>query len=267
MDKDLASYDPPITLTRCPVESITGVWRFVREPHLLSRRPSLPGHVLHLVVAGSYKLRTDGRNYDIRAGHVIYYHGPEVVEWFGDRSGVTFYSVGFLAPSLKPLPLDRRVFPSNQPLRAAFDRLYQASLRLEGEERSFGMHAALLQILQQVAELQKGLLPTRKDTEIWWEMERRIREERLFRPTLAQLVSRCHHSSSTIVRSCRRATGLSPMQCVRVIRMEEARALILFSHLNVTQVADYLGYGRIHEFSREFSRHFGTPPSRIRSPL
>jgi AraC-like DNA-binding protein len=55
------------------------------------------------------------------------------------------------------------------------------------------------------------------------------------------------------------------MRRIQTVRMEEARGLLLFSTLNVTQVAEYLGYPRLHEFSREFSQYFGAPPSRVRS--
>jgi AraC-like DNA-binding protein len=47
--------------------------------------------------------------------------------------------------------------------------------------------------------------------------------------------------------------------------MAEARGLLSYSTLNVTQTAAYLGYSRMHEFSREFSGYFGhTPQSLIK---
>jgi len=33
-----------------------------------------------------------------------------------------------------------------------------------------------------------------------------------------------------------------------------------YAHLNVTQIAEYLGYTRIHEFTRDFTAFHGRPP-------
>ena len=70
-------------------------------------------------------------------------------------------------------------------------------------------------------------------------------------------------SRATVVRLCRAATGMSPVQRLRELRMDEARGLLLYSQRSVTQVARYLGFPEIHGFSREFSRHFGFPPSAL----
>jgi transcriptional regulator GlxA family with amidase domain len=52
------------------------------------------------------------------------------------------------------------------------------------------------------------------------------------------------------------------MRRLRELRLAEAQGLLRFSTLSVSQVAEYLGYPRVHEFSREFSRRMGRPPSR-----
>ncbi|MHC4874825.1 MAG: helix-turn-helix domain-containing protein [Planctomycetota bacterium] len=54
------------------------------------------------------------------------------------------------------------------------------------------------------------------------------------------------------------------MQRLRSLRMSEARGLLIYSSLNITQIAQYLDYPRVHEFSREFKKYFGVSPRDVR---
>ncbi|MFH1970322.1 MAG: AraC family transcriptional regulator [Verrucomicrobiota bacterium] len=260
MDAVVTRYDPPVSLTPCPVETITGFWRFVRKPHFHWHGRSLPGHVVQLVVSGSYRLVTDGRAYDIRKGHVTCYHGPEDIEWVDNDAEVVLFSIGFLAPQIEPPPLDMRVIRSTAAIRRSFYKLQKASLVTEGKQRALGMHAALLDILYQINSLRVHVPQAGQSHAPWWAIESQLREQKLFRPTLHGLSALAGRSTASVVRLCRRATGLSPLQRVRAIRMEESRALLMCSDLNVSQVAEYLGYSRVHELSRDFKRYFGVPP-------
>lgn len=252
----------PDVLVPSPIEGISGVWRFVREPAGYRRARSLPGHLLHLVIAGKYRLRTNAREYPVKTGDVIYYHETEEVEWLGNTGQVVFYSVSFLAPELPPLPAEKRVFASVSEIRAAFEDLHAVSLMPRSVARALKAHCLLLEIVLQIEDW-KDLAGFEQapGAEGWWEIEGLLRERRLFRPSLDELAELTHRSRATVVRACRAATGTSPMKRIREIRMAEARGLLRFSHLNVSQVAGYLGYPRVHEFSRDFSRHFGSPPS------
>ncbi|MCK6470555.1 MAG: AraC family transcriptional regulator [Planctomycetes bacterium] len=247
----------------CPVQAVSGVWRFTREPGGLRLARSLPGHLLHLVVSGSYDLRTNERAYRIRRGDVIYYHESEAVEWRGNATRVVFYSVGFVAPSWPPLPPERRVFPSTPELRRGFERIHAASRLARDAERALQTNAALLDVLCLIDARVPRHVPGAHGDPKWWTAEQAVRERGLFRPTLEALGGLASCGRATIVRACRRTTGQSPLQRMRQIRMEEARGLLLYSGLNVSQVAEYLGYPRLHEFSREFARYYGRPPSQV----
>ncbi|MCD4825118.1 MAG: AraC family transcriptional regulator [Phycisphaerae bacterium] len=256
--------DIPVNIIRCPVESISGVWKFVRPPGHRSHTCSTPGHLLQLVLTGAYRLRTNEREYQVHAGDLVYYHETEEVWWLGNEEQVSFYSVAFQAPAVQPLAMDDRVFASDRPIRGAFEKLFTASHVADCPERDMRIYAALLTILERI-EKRTGRSPDiPAGGELWWKAERTIRQRRFFRPTLDDLAEMCLCSRASVVRACHKTTGSSPMQRVRRIRMAEARGLLMFSTLNVTQVAQYLGYQRLHEFSREFSRYFHTPPSRVR---
>jgi AraC-like DNA-binding protein len=248
-----------------PVEAVTGVWQFIREPWLRATARSLPGHLLHLATAGHYQLKTNGREYAVKAGDIVYYHESEEVEWLGDESQVVFYSIGFLAPGLKPLPIEQRVFPANARLNRLFAQLCQA-WNGDRETNRFAIHARLADILDEIWRHRfAGILeePSAARQKSWWQVESILRERHQFRPSLEDLCAIGRLGRSTLIRSCRQATGKPPILRLREIRMEEARGLLLCSHLNVSQVAQYLGYPRIHEFSREFSAFHGFPPSQL----
>lgn len=246
-----------------PVERITGIWKFVRSSHARSTARSLPGHLLHLVEAGSYHLKTNAREYDIHAGDVIYYHESEEVECKGTGEVVEFCSVGFFAPLFAPLPLDMRVFASNKLIRRGFSELLSVSAVTDQPRRSILAHGALLKILAEIEQKCKQPYIPQKTQELWWSVEEELRRQQHFRPTLHELAIIAKCSAATISRSCKKTTGKSPISRIRQLRMAEARGLLRFSTLTVTQVALYLGYSRLHEFSREFSRFFKTPPSKI----
>ena len=263
----MASISPAdfsVTYMPAPVEAVVGVWQFVREPFFHTTVRSLPGHLLHLITAGHYRLQTNGREYRVSAGDMVYYHESESVEWQGDASEVVFYSVGFLAPDMPPLPIEHRVFRASARMRRTFARLYEA---WDGGQRhrQSAVYSRLTDLLDQLQQLgmAKSADTASNGASLWWRAESMVRERRLFRPTLEQLCRGATTSRGKLIRACRKATGTTPMKRLREIRMEEARGLLQYSHLNVTQIAEYLGYPRIHEFTRDFTAFHGRPPRRF----
>lgn len=251
---------------RNPLEALNGVWLFSRNPFGRSRCYSLPGHLLHLIIKGSYTLRIGGREYKVSSGDMIYYYESECVEYHGNESEVEFYSAGFSSEAFEALPVEERVFRAGKKTKSLFRELYRAYNAKEEPGMLCLSHSLLLRI---IAEVEKGRtrassFSVKKGGGLWRGIESEIRRRRLFRPTLDQLAEISGMSRASIVRSCRLETGESPMKRVREIRMNEALGLLRFAHMNVSQVAEQLGYPRIHEFCRDFSRHFGSSPGKER---
>jgi len=57
-------------------------------------------------------------------------------------------------------------------------------------------------------------------------------------------------------------TGFSPLQYHKQLRLQEARLLLLAGDRNVSDVAYAVGYESASQFSREYVRQFGAPPTR-----
>ncbi len=67
---------------------------------------------------------------------------------------------------------------------------------------------------------------------------------------------------NTFHRQFKRATGLSPIQFQKQLRLLEARNLIAFEGYPVASAAYQVGYQSPSQFNREYSRLFGSSPAR-----
>lgn len=59
----------------------------------------------------------------------------------------------------------------------------------------------------------------------------------------------------------KRSTGYSVMEYVRKLKIAKAKTLIREESYNYTEIAELLGYGSIHYFSKDFKKWTGTAPS------
>jgi transcriptional regulator GlxA family with amidase domain len=69
-------------------------------------------------------------------------------------------------------------------------------------------------------------------------------------------------SASTFHRTFRTVTAMSPIQFQKRVRLQEARLLLLGRPGDITGVGNSVGYDSPSQFSREYRRQFGAPPSR-----
>ncbi|WNW13440.1 AraC family transcriptional regulator [Pseudomonas sp. DTU_2021_1001937_2_SI_NGA_ILE_001] len=68
--------------------------------------------------------------------------------------------------------------------------------------------------------------------------------------------------SSTLHHHFKAVTAMSPLQYQKQLRLQEARRLLLAEGLDVASACYRVGYESPSQFSREYSRQFGCPPSR-----
>lgn len=79
---------------------------------------------------------------------------------------------------------------------------------------------------------------------------------------IEELAARVQMSTPTFHHHFRQLTAMSPLQYQKWLRLNEAKRLMLNEHLDVTSAAFQVGYESPSQFSREYSRLFGTPPKR-----
>lgn len=76
------------------------------------------------------------------------------------------------------------------------------------------------------------------------------------------LATQVNMSASTFHHHFRSLTAMSPLQFQKMLRLNEARRLMLSERLDATTAAFEVGYESPSQFSREYSRLFGAPPFR-----
>jgi AraC-like DNA-binding protein len=76
---------------------------------------------------------------------------------------------------------------------------------------------------------------------------------------LAELV---HMSVSSFHEHFKSVTSMSPLHYQKVLRLQEARRLMLSAMTDASSASQRVGYLSASQFSREYSRFFGTAPSK-----
>ena len=69
-----------------------------------------------------------------------------------------------------------------------------------------------------------------------------------------------HMSASSFHQRCKAITSMSPLQYQKVLRLHEARRLMLFQSADASEACRRVGYISPSQFSREYSRFFGRAP-------
>jgi AraC family transcriptional regulator len=86
-------------------------------------------------------------------------------------------------------------------------------------------------------------------------------------PTLKQLAQIGHVTSEHLCRLFQKTLQLSPIECVRLAKLERATTLLAQTNLAVNQVADQMGFVSPYHFSREFRKVYGYSPRSYRRAI
>jgi AraC-like DNA-binding protein len=264
----MSQISSPSPVGPSPIEGVLLVARLFRSPPRRFEATSLPGHLVHVIVRGRVRQECNGRAYELRPRTAIWYHEDELV-----RGEVLepweFYTVNFIAPGLPPPDFAERLFNPPWPeAQRRCERMLAAwsDGALAPAVRAMTVHAELHGLL---AILSPNREPVRIDerARLWWWLETRVREQLAERLDLAALARIAGVSPATIDRTCRHAVGMSPMRRLKRLRLSLAQGLLKRADLSIGEIAARVGYGRIHEFSRDYRKHFGATPSAHRRPL
>lgn len=75
------------------------------------------------------------------------------------------------------------------------------------------------------------------------------------------LAKEVHMSPSSFHKHFKNVTAMSPLQYQKLIRLQEARRLMLTEAMEAADAAFRVGYESPSQFSREYARTFGRPPA------
>lgn len=71
-----------------------------------------------------------------------------------------------------------------------------------------------------------------------------------------------HMSASSFHQRFKAVTSMSRSQFQKVLRLQEARRLMLFQKVNASDACHHVGYLSASQFSREYTRFFGRAPTK-----
>ena len=89
-----------------------------------------------------------------------------------------------------------------------------------------------------------------------------IRENHSLPLRIEMLAEMAALSVSAFHRHFKAVTALSPLQYQKHVRLLHARSLLIAGEGTATSIAFRVGYESPNQFSREYSRQFGFPPSK-----
>ncbi len=256
----------PVPLEGTLIHGVTLVDRLTRPDAGEFAGVSLPDHLIHVVVEGRVEQRASGLSEQYGAGDAVWYHENESVQGRILEAPWTFYTINFAAPALPPPAIDQRVRAVGPGLREQAEQLLVAwrDVAVPPMVRQMRVHARLLDVLAALTELDGRQHRVDDQTQLWWEIEARLRADLSVRIDLASLQRTSGHSHRAICRACHLAVGVSPIKRVKELRLSYARGLVQHSTESISEIAYRVGYGRVQEFSRDFRRRYGATPTAIR---
>ena len=77
-----------------------------------------------------------------------------------------------------------------------------------------------------------------------------------------ELAGLVHMSVSSFHEHFKSVTSMSPLHYQKVLRLQEARRLMLSTMMDAGSASQRVGYLSTSQFSREYSRFFGSAPTR-----
>ena len=80
--------------------------------------------------------------------------------------------------------------------------------------------------------------------------------------TVEEMAASAHMSASSFHQRFKAVTTMSPLQHQKVLRLHEARRLMLFQNMDASDACHRVGYLSASQFSREYSRFFENAPSK-----
>lgn len=230
---------------------------------------SLPGHLIHVVVHGRVVQSVGGVRQEFAPKHAIWYYENEPVQGTIVEPPWTFYTVAFEAPTLSPPTLGSRVIPVTDEVIQRADTLVLLwrEVSMPPIVRHLRIHAVLLDLLSRLVTHQDQHQRADAATQLWWNVERRVRQDLAAPIGLDKLTALGGKSQRSLLRACYLATGTSPMKRIKRVKLEYAQGLVQHSNYSISEIAFRVGYNRVQEFSRDYHRHYGVSPTEDRKSV
>jgi AraC-like DNA-binding protein len=217
-------------------------------------------HSFHEIIAvnrGQLLLNAEGKRHVARAGDILFYRAGCVhEERSSPREPVATVFLSFETPDpLAGVPI---VAPDrNGRIRRLIEWIGEDERARRGPEMRGTLFAVLLAELRRLGDA--GPDPWLAD------MLEYLRENHARSLTLDALASRGGMSKFAFVRKFKRLSGRTPMEELRLTRLEQARTLLLTTSLPVKAIAAAVGIGDEYQLSKLLRSRFELTPRSLRT--
>lgn len=215
-------------------------------------------HELIVVLGGRMLLETAERTLRAGPGDLLFYHAGHAHKETADpRDPVNSLFISFRAT-------EAVVADFGLHMHDAEGRVRQMLTWLVRDARA-GVAATQLQPLFRAALSEVRRLQA-SPPDPWLEDLRRHMQQNLARAVyLDDLARHARMSKFGLVRKFKRLSGRTPMLELQLMRLNQARAMMLASGLPVKAIAPAVGLNDEYQLSKLFRRHFGLSPRELRA--
>jgi len=246
------------------------------NPNLINRPAGMDGWIVNLTIAGAGRVGQGEKAYEVRRGDLLLF-APGVPQHHHYASGegrwVHLWAYFFPHPNWH----DWLQWPA-RPGGERFLCSYDESVTVRLERRLWELIArvwsatprhldlamnALEEVLLWCDELNPRSLPGRRDRRLQAVLER-LGWDYDQSWTVARMAALARLSPSRFSHLFQRELGISPMQYLERVRLQQASERLIMTDLPIADIACQIGFKCPFYFSRRFRRHTGCSPRQFR---
>lgn len=213
-----------------------------------------PYYLLHFVFSGYGYLEKNGVTHSLAPGDIFVILPGELTTYYASRQDPWQYGwIGFTSSAefdFLSTPVIRQ-----PPVRHIFHRIRDCCEKDCQEADIFALNFELLSILAQRGGRSSWVTAD-------YALYAKIHMDNTYmqKVNIAQIANTLHIDRRYLTAVFRKAYGVAPQEYLTRLRLERAKEF-LKSGYNVTSAASMSGFSDLCNFSRQFKKHFGEPPS------
>ncbi|WNR44059.1 helix-turn-helix transcriptional regulator [Paenibacillus roseipurpureus] len=239
------------------------------DPHWHKLKSPIPGHILFLVIQGSFTYIIGNETYRLMKGDILYMPYGVVREGIQmDGELHQKYTILFDLHPNQNLPILMQhqtvhIKTNNfEYLKQRFSILVQQWL---GRLPYFQMMCEVIAQELLIAvnrESDVARYPSKKKAHVQI-LQKYIADHYRQHLGIEELANTIQRTPNYVTTIFKEVMGMSPVAYLHQVRISAAKELLLHTKMSVGEVADYLGFYDTSHFHRVFRKHTGQPPSTL----